>query len=96
MTVFENIKNKNIDEFVNWLSEHCSFDYAPWWKWWDENYCKKCESETAYVEAFEKECEHAYCELNGNCRFFLDMGDIPDEKQVIKMWLESRDEEERC
>ncbi len=44
MTIFETIKNKSIDEFVEWLSENCrDFDNAPWWNFFDENYCKKCE-----------------------------------------------------
>lgn len=92
MTIFENFKNKNIDELADWFHEYCSFDDAPWWRWWDEKYCKKCEPKTVYVEAFDRECECAWCELNSNCRFFLDMDDIPDEKQIIKMWLESEGE----
>lgn len=91
MTVFENFKNKNIDELVEWISEHWSFDGAPYWKHWDENYCNKCEPETAYVKEFDRECECAWCEINGNCKFFSDMNDIPDEKQIIKMWLESEE-----
>ena len=38
MTVFESFKTKNIDELAEWLSEHCMFDTAPWWNFWDENY----------------------------------------------------------
>lgn len=90
MTVFENFKNKNIDELANWLAEHCMFDSAPWWRFWDKNYCNKCKEEIAVDEdGYEKEC--AYCELHGNCRFFKEMNEIPDNKQTIKMWLESED-----
>lgn len=94
MTVFDKIKNKNIDEFAEWLDEYCVCDTAPWWKWWDENYCKKCEPiniETTNVFGYEiGEC--AYCEVNGNCEFFKDMEEIPNSKQIIKMWLESEKE----
>lgn len=93
MTVFESIKNKNIDELAEWLDKHCDFDNAPWWKWWDENYCSKCEPiETASANDFGYEVECAYCELNGNCKFFKEIKDVPDSTQTIKMWLE---EEER-
>lgn len=90
MTVFNSIKNKNIDEFAEWLDENCSSDYAPWWKYWDENYCNKCEPiESTTKNYFGYTVEYAYCELNNNCRFFKDRENIPDNKQIIKMWLES-------
>ena len=41
----------------------------------------------------DRECEFAWCELNGKCKFFKDMDDIPDVKQIIKMWLESDEDE---
>ena len=90
MTVFENIKNKSIDELVDWLDKHCDFDSALWWKWWDENYCGKCEAiETESTNVFGYTIENAYCEHYGNCRFFKDMEKIPNSKQIIRMWLES-------
>lgn len=98
MKVFDSIKNKNIDELAEWLDEYCDFDSAPWWKYWDENYCSKCESiESESANDFGYAAEYAYCELNGNCRFFKDMKEIPDSKQIIKMWLESEDKsDEYC
>lgn len=90
MKVFDSIKNKNIDELVDWIDEYFEFDSAPYWRWWDENYCKKCEpieSECPNSFGFDTDC--AYCEINNNCKFFKDMDDIPDSKQIIKMWLES-------
>lgn len=91
MTVFENIKNNSIDELAEWLDEYCTFDTAPWWKWWDENYCDKCEPEIGHMMAFGKEleCKYAWCELNHKCKFFQEMEEIPDNKQIIKMWLMS-------
>lgn len=89
MNIFESIKSKNIDELADWIDKHFDFDNAQYWQWWDDKYCSKCESETfTYVDNGNKgEC--AYCELNGNCKFFKDMRKIPDNKQIIKMWLES-------
>lgn len=91
MTVFENIKLKNIDEFSEWLDKHGRYDYSAWSKWWDDNYCLKCEAVTAYVQELHGEHECAWCELNGKCKFFQELDDIPDNKQIIKLWLESED-----
>lgn len=83
MTIYESFKSKNIDELVEWLDKYC-IDIAPWIIWFDENYCKKCD------EIYhENEEDYAWCEPNGVCRFFKDMDDIPDNKQIIKLWLES-------
>lgn len=92
MTVFDSIKNKNIDELVDWIDEHFDFDNAPYWRWWDENYCKKCEPIETGTNVFGYPLEHAYCEVYGNCKFFKDMKEIPNSKQTIKMWLESEGE----
>lgn len=90
MTIYEKLKNKNIDELVEWFDEYCTFDTAPWWRWWDENYCDKCKPiKLEYPNIFGYDTECAYCELNDNCRFFKEMKDIPDNKQIIKMWLKS-------
>ncbi len=95
MTVFESIKNKNIDEFVDFIEENFSFDNAPYWKWWDDKYCKKCD-EVVYLDEEDNEYIMAYCELYGNCKFFKDMKEIPDSKHVIKMWLESKVDNQSC
>ena len=89
MKVFDNIQNKNIDEFAEWLDKHCTPDDAPWHKWYDENYCKKCEPEISHIIELDRDCEFAWCELYGKCRFFQSADDVPDSKQIIKMWLES-------
>lgn len=87
MTVFDNIKNKNIDEFVEWIDKHCTCGDSPWHKWWDENYCNKCNPEIGYVPELDRDLEFAWCELHDKCRFFQD--DVLDNKQIIKIWLES-------
>lgn len=85
MTIFEKLKNKNIDELANWLDEYATHDTSPWYHWWDSHYCNKCEG-------VEKDgMKFAYCELHGNCKFFKDMEEIPDNKQIIKMWLENQE-----
>lgn len=90
MTVFENALTKNINEFAEWLVKYCVSDSASWWNFWDNNYCKKCESVKAYVPAFDREVECAWCELNNNkCKFFPNMNAMPTEEEICKMWLES-------
>ena len=91
MTVFDCIKNKNIDELADWINEHFAFDNAPYWHFWDENYCNKCESIETGTNVFGYPLMQAYCELTNNCRFFKDKKGIPNDKQIIKMWLESEE-----
>lgn len=89
MTVFENIKSKNIDKFVDWIDENFAFDIAPFMNWFDNNFCKRCQAEKVYDMDCDKETEYAWCEVTDKCRFFQDMDEIPNVKQIIKLWLES-------
>ena len=94
MKVIDKLKSKNIDEFAAWLDEHCWIDNAPWIQWFDNTYCDKCPSEIGKYEDSNVEIEFCWCEVNDNkCKFFPDMDSTPDSKQVIKMWLESENEE---
>lgn len=88
MTIYENFKNKDIDELTDWIAENCNFDTAPYWRWWDKNYCNKCKTEISADDEGNKK-EYAYCELFNNCRYFKEMDNVPDNKETIKMWLES-------
>lgn len=85
MTVFEKFKSNSIDELVEWLNEYGVQDYAPWDNWFNDNYCSKCES--IFDPKYNQMC--AWCESHEKCKYFLEMNNIPDPKQVIKMWLES-------
>lgn len=102
MTNLEKIKDMDIDTLAAWLDENGMFDGSPWLNLFNEKYCEKCESiECSYVDAKEKlgltpfydeSFECAYCELadeNGvkRCRFFPELDDVPDNKEMIKMWL---------
>lgn len=89
MTVFDSIKNKSIDELVLWLDTHGEHDGSPWYEWYNANYCKKCKPEIGYMFKTERALEFAWCEIHRKCRYFQNMNDVPDSKQIIKMWLES-------
>lgn len=89
MKVIDKLKSKTIDEFIDWLDEYCDFENAPWVQWWDTSYCKKCPLVIGKYEDSDRELKFAWCELHDKCKFFPDMNEVPDNKQIIKMWLES-------
>lgn len=89
MTNFENIKAMSIDEFAEWLAKYESWEDTPWIQWFNDNYCDKCELETGTMVDTGKEMLFAWCELHEKCKFFPDLEDIPDDKEIIKMWLEA-------
>jgi hypothetical protein len=98
MTNFEQLQSMTVNELAIWLDERGQFDGSPWMEWFSRTYCAKCESiKCKYSETREKlgisplfsngEVDCAYCELNGHCTFFSQIKGIPDNKEVIKMWL---------
>lgn len=89
MTIFDVFKSKNIDELSEWLDEHIMPDAAPWIKWFDSKFCKQCKEESFYDEESGVETICMWCEYYDKCKFFEHLGNIPDCKQVAKMWLES-------
>ena len=106
-TNFDRLRSMTIDELAEWLDKNGMIDNSPWLNSFNEKYCEKCESiECSYVDAKEKlgltpfydetfEC--AYCELADEtgvkrCRFFTELDDVPDNKEMIKMWLEEEAE----
>lgn len=77
MTNFKRIQSMNVDELAEWLDENGMFDNSPWSNWFNDRYCKNCESiKCKYADAEEKlgftpylfgsysgDLECAYCEL---------------------------------
>lgn len=105
MTKFESINSKNIDEFAEWLDRYGAYDNSAWGKWFDKNYCQRCESvimdrkEYARIDGwnhsdYHGDIECAYCEIHKNCRYFEDVDGVPDNTEIIKMWLETEVEDE--
>lgn len=93
MTKFDNFKSKSIDELVEWLDKYGAFDNSPWTLWFDRNYCRNCEDVVCRYEDDGREFACAWCELNGCCKFFPEQIDAPDNKQIIKLWLESEEDQ---
>jgi hypothetical protein len=104
MNNFERLKSMSVEELAEWLDKNGSFDDSPWLNAFNEKYCAKCGSiECNYADAKEKlgitpfyddTIECAYCEIYNKCRYFEDMNDVPDNREMIKMWLESEVEDE--
>ena len=97
MTNFERLKSMSIDELTEFLDANGHHD-AVWWKWFEEEYCTKCETEKVYTndedgKSMKVMHECTYCEVYGNCRFFLEMDNTPDSKETIKLWLNEESEE---
>ena len=99
MTRFEELKNMDIEVLAEWLDKNGQFDDVPWSNWFANTYCNNCEAiKCKYTDAesklgfkpfYNRDIECSYCELERKCRFFQDMDDIPDSKEIVKMWLES-------
>lgn len=91
MNNFEKLQSLGIEQFAEWLDQNGMWDNSPWSKWFDSKYCQQCESVKATVEGYlgTRECEFAWCELEHRCRYFADHEEVPDCKEIIKMWLEA-------
>lgn len=83
------LKNMSTEDFAEWLDKYGMFDNSPWMIWFDKQYCSNCESIMCHYEDSTHEFPCSYCEWNGNCKFFPDLDESPDNKMIIKMWLES-------
>ena len=91
-TQIEKIKSMDINELSEWLDKYGQFDGSPWMDWWDERYCKNCESVVGEFLDSNREHKFAWCELHDKCRFFEEFDEVPDNKEIIRSWLESEAE----
>lgn len=103
MNNFERLTLMSLDDLAEWLDKNGSFDDSPWLNSFNEKYCEKCESiECQYTDAKEKlgitpfydeTIECAYCEIYNKCRYFENAEEVPDNLEMIKLWLEAEVEE---
>ena len=89
MTNYECITLMSVDEMAEWIDKYGMFDNSSWMSWFDQKYCKDCPDVIYKYKDGTKEFPCSYCELNGNCKFFPDLNEVPENKMIIKMWLES-------
>ena len=90
ITQFEKFKSMDVEELSEWIDEHGQFDLSPWMEWWNDKYCSRCESIMCHYENSEREFPVAWCELHDDrCKFFPEMDEAPNSKEIIKLWLEN-------
>ena len=89
MTNFEKLKSMNEEEISEFLDSTANIDDTPWIVWFNKKYCENCETIRSYERTPDVYYDSTYCEVNGNCRYFQDKDDIPDNKEMIELWLES-------
>ena len=89
MTNYEYITHMSVDEMAEWLDKYGMFDSSPWMSWFDHKYCNNCETIMCHHIDSEYEFPCSWCELEGKCKFFPDLDEVPDNKMIIMMWLES-------
>ena len=89
MTNFEKLKSMNEKEISEFLDSIVSIDDNPWVVWFYKKYCDNCETIRLKTLDPNARYDYAYCELNENCRYFKNKDDIPDNKEMIELWLES-------
>lgn len=89
MNNWTKLKNMETEDFAEWLDEYGAFDNSPWMRWFDDKYCKNCPDIVCKYEDSEREFSCSYCETYGKCKFFQEMDEVPENKEIVKMWLES-------
>ena len=100
MTNFEKLKSMSIDELAKWLDENGAIDSSSWFEDFDNKYCAKCEAVMCSYEDAEAAVgfkplfsddgiECAYCEIYKKCRFFEKLEEVPDGKEMAKLWLKA-------
>lgn len=89
MTVFEKIKAVDINGLIEMFDKFSFNEHSPWFEWYDKKYCGNCIAEIKFHPEINRDAEFGWCEMHQNCRYFPELDEIPDTKQIIKMWLES-------
>ena len=90
-TKFDIFKSMTLEQFAEWLDKYGQFDGSQWMSWFDKKYCKNCEPIMCHYEDSKNEFPCSYCEINNKCKFFPNIDHAPNNKEIIKMWLESED-----
>ena len=85
MTNYEHIMSMSVEELASFFNKHNEVDRTPWDNWFEENYCKNCES--IKEEENGRTVWYAYCELYDKCKYFANYPDFITEKDTIELWL---------
>lgn len=90
-TVFDKFKSMSIDELTEWINHYHQGISPPWIEWLDKHYCANCDLIKTFVPDYGKEMSFSWCELHNTCKYFPEANGLLDDKQIIRMWLESQD-----
>lgn len=95
MNNFEKLKSMSAEELAEWL-DTLHYENTPWLQWFDSKYCSQCDTIVVPNKEYEEKIgciidedtiECAYCVLENNCRFFLEMDEAPNRIDILKMWF---------
>lgn len=92
MTNYEYIKAMSQEELINFLEKVCFSDANLWGEWFENKYCKNCPPIIVNTEIPHAKMKCGWCEIYGFCNFFTG-GRLPNNKDVLKRWLEQEKEE---
>lgn len=77
----------NLDEFAEYYVENFKCDDDLPSTWFDKKYCDNGKKCTPIIIDGK---EYNYCDLYLVCKYSFDeSNDFLDDKQIVKMWLES-------
>lgn len=80
MKRIDKFKSMSVDEIAEYIATNWVHDNDPTITWFDNEYCTHCQA----VEE-----DYAYCEMYGKCEHFLNLNRYPNNKDIVKVWLES-------
>lgn len=90
MNNYERIMSMEIDELAEYLNDKWTHDDDPSIEWWNKKYCSNCEPITVKAQYLGHNIDCSWCELNDDkCKYFPELKEMPDSKQIMRMWLES-------
>ena len=100
MTNYKKLISKSPRALAEWLDKSGQFDGSPWMKWFDKNYCSKCDSIKinradskdilGFELMFKSDTTCSYCEFYKKCKYFPDKEEIPSNVDIIEMWLKEQ------
>lgn len=86
MKRIDKFKSMSVDEIAEYIATNWIHDNDPVITWFDNEYCNQCSS------IIIDNVEYAWCEVHKKCPYFPKLDSVPDNVQMIKLWLESKGE----
>ena len=103
MNNFEKLQSMSIEELAELLDQNGMIDNSPWVEDFNNKYCAKCEPIMCKYEdaedvlgfkpMYDNEIECAWCEIYKKCRYFEERNEVPDSKEMARLWLEAEAED---